>query len=117
MPSADLAPQTAQSARQASVRAATGTALSYEGDWLTLFDQAAIPAGMFNERLLRWINLRLSAAFTEINGAMQAFATAEGAYNFSSLGTFAASLVTSSLLMENGDVLLMETGDEILLEH
>ena len=74
--------------RQASVRAATGTALTYNGDWHALFDQSSIPAGPFDSRLLAWINGQLSASFTEINGAMDAFAISRGAPNWSSLGTF-----------------------------
>lgn len=91
-----------QGLRQASVRAVTGSAETYEGDWHRLFTLAGIPAGnadslgvyrpaTFNERMLAWINLKLSAAHTEINGAMQALATYGGAFNFSSLGTFDAS--------------------------
>jgi hypothetical protein len=81
-----------QGARQASVRAVTGSAETYEGDWHRLFDAASIPTGDFNARLLQWINLKLSAAYTEINGAMQALADYFGAFNFSSLGTFDASI-------------------------
>lgn len=85
-------PQTAQGARQASVRAVTGSAESYEGDWHRLFDLAGIAANDgFNGRLLRWINLKLSASYTNLPEAQQALATATGAYNFSSLGTFDAS--------------------------
>jgi len=106
-----------QGYRQASVRAVTGTTEAYEGDWHALFTLAGIPDGDFDGRFLAWINIKLSAAFTEINGAMQALADAYGAYNFSSLGTFDASTgVGSDLLLETGDVLLMESGDYILLE-
>lgn len=80
-----------QGLRQASVRAVTGTTETYEGDWHALFDQAGIADGMFDERLLRWINLKLTAEYTDVNEAMQALATSEGAYNFSSLGTFDAT--------------------------
>ena len=73
------------------MRAETGTTGSYEGDWHALFDLAGIPAGHFNERMLLWVNQKLSAAFQDITGALQALATANGAYNFSSLGTFDAS--------------------------
>lgn len=86
-----LAPQTNQSARQASVRAVTGSANTYEGDWHFLFDLSAIPVGTFNERLLRWINLKLSTAYAEINGAMAALAAHFGVSDFSSLGAFDAS--------------------------
>ncbi len=80
-----------QAARQASVRAVTGTVLSYEGDFHALFDDAAIPTGTFNERFLAWINQKLSSSYTELNGAMQALAEENSAPNFSSLGTFDAS--------------------------
>jgi hypothetical protein len=79
---------TQQGARQATVRASTGTATTYEGDWHALFDQGSIAAGTFNERLLRWINGQLSSAYIELNSAMQAFATSQGAFNWSSMGTF-----------------------------
>lgn len=91
MTASDLAPQPAQSARQSSVRTVTGTTNTYEGDWHALFDLAGIPAGPFDGRMLAWINLKLSAAYAEINGAMQALATAAGGFNFSSLGAFDAS--------------------------
>ncbi len=85
-----------QGLRQASVRAVTGTSEHYEGDWHALFDLAGIPAGQFNERLLQWINLRLSAAYTFLDSAMQALADANGAFNFSSLGTFDAVIPSGS---------------------
>lgn len=85
-------PQTAQGARQASIRAVTGSAEALEGDWHRLFDLAGIPANDgFNGRLLRWINLKLTATYTNLPEAMQALATYAGAFNFSSLGTFDAS--------------------------
>lgn len=77
-----------QGLRQASVRAATGTALTYEGDWHALFDAATIPAGDFNGRLLAWINAQLVASHTELNGAMQAYAAFKSAPSWSELGTF-----------------------------
>lgn len=80
-----------QGDRQASVRAVTGTAWTYEGDWHALFTLAGVAVGTFDERMLAWINLKLSAAYINVNDAMQALATANGATNFSSLGTFTAS--------------------------
>lgn len=90
MTASDLAPQTAQGARQASVRAVTATAETYEGDWHHLFDANSLPAGTYDERLLRYINLKLTKAYTNLEEAMQAFAVANGAANWSSLGTFTA---------------------------
>lgn len=77
--------------QQASIRAVTGSAETYEGDWHRLFDRDGIPVGHFNERMLRWINARLSAAYTSIVEAQAAMAALEGAYNWSSLGAFDAS--------------------------
>jgi hypothetical protein len=78
-------------ARQASVRAVTGTALAYDGDWHALFTAAAIPAGQFDGRLLDWINLKLSTAYTNLPKAQQALAASLGVYNWSSIGTFDAT--------------------------
>lgn len=92
-----------QGLRQASIRAVTGSAETYEGDWHRLFDLAGISAGSenlvtgafeplsFNERMLLWINLKLSAAYSFLAEAQQALADANSAWNFSSLGTFDAS--------------------------
>ncbi|WP_395443558.1 hypothetical protein [Caulobacter sp. UC70_42] len=82
-----------QGYRQASIRAITGSTTdeTYEGDWHKLFDLASIPAGTFNERLLQWINAKLTKSYTDVNEAMQALATANGAYNFSSMGSFDAT--------------------------
>jgi hypothetical protein len=77
--------------RQASVRAVTGTTLDYDGDWMALFDAASIAKGNWDERFLLWLNLKLGASYTNVEAAMQAFATTLGAFNFSSIGTFSAS--------------------------
>lgn len=86
-----------QGDQQASVRAVTGTAYDYNGDWHALFDGAGIAAGDFNGRLLTWINLKLGTSYNNLPGAMAAFATANGATNFGSVGTFSASLDPFSL--------------------
>jgi hypothetical protein len=60
-----MANTSAQGLRQQTVRASTGTTLSYEGDWLTLFNApASIANGGFNGRLLAWINAQLSTSHT-----------------------------------------------------
>lgn len=74
--------------RQATVRAATGTALDYNGDWRALFDQAGITPGPFNGRMLAWVNAQLAAAYTDLTSALDAFAISQGAPNWSSLGSF-----------------------------
>lgn len=86
---------TNQSDRQADVRASTGTLLTYEGDYLALFDQASIPAGDFNGRFLKWINQRLGTSFTEINGAKTALAVSAGAPTWDGLGAGAIAAFTT----------------------
>jgi hypothetical protein len=87
-----------QGLRQASVRAVTGTTFDYNGDWHALFTLAGIPDGDFNGRLLAWINLKLGASYSDLPAAMAALAAATGATNFSSMGTFDASLTLTPLL-------------------
>lgn len=77
-----------QGLRQASVRAVTGTELSYEGDWHALFDLMEVPEGDFNGRLLAYINAQMEETFPEVNGAMAAFAVDQGALTWSQMGTF-----------------------------
>lgn len=96
MAAPDLAPQTSQGAKQASIRAVTATANTYEGDWHALFDLNSIPVGTYDERLLRYLNVKLSASYTNLPEAMQAFAAANGATNWSSLGTFSASAAVTT---------------------
>lgn len=77
-----------QGDRHASVRAATGTALDYNGDWHALFTQAGIPAGDLNGRMLAWINARLGKSYPDLNGAKAAYAASQGVATWDSLGTF-----------------------------
>jgi hypothetical protein len=82
-----------QGDRQQTLRTSTGKALNYEGDWLAKFDANAIAAGTFNGRLLAFINAQLAPTvpYTEINGAMYAYAIAQtttGAKSFNELGPF-----------------------------
>lgn len=81
-------PNSAQGARQECVRALTGTTLDYNGDWLSLFTQSAIPAGDFNGRMLAWINGKLSTTYPDVSGAMSAFAIANGAKTWDGMGAF-----------------------------
>lgn len=103
--------------RQASVRALTGTALDYNGDWMALFDQSAIPHGGFEGRLLAWLNERLGGAHTEINGAMAAFALQQGSPSWSAMGGFSAGpLEGAGPLTESGGALETEGGGRVLNE-
>ena len=81
----------AQGDRQAILRASTGKAFDHNGDWLARFDAAGVNAnGCFNGRLLAYINLKLGTTYDNLPGAMAAFATANGATNFSSITSFTA---------------------------
>lgn len=80
-----------QGKKQASIRAVTGTSLTYEGDWHALFDLHSIATGTFNERLLAWINAKLASSYNNLPSAQQALAAANSAYNWDSLGTFDAT--------------------------
>ena len=75
-------------AKQASVRGVTSTTATFNEDWLALFNARSIGAGTYNERLLAYINGELSTSYTDVNLALQAFATDQDDYNFSSMGTF-----------------------------
>lgn len=79
-----------QSLRQASARAVSGTASTYEGDFLALFADAEIEETTYNGALLSWINLKLGESYTNLPGAMAALAASESAGSWNSLGTFDA---------------------------
>jgi hypothetical protein len=109
---------TNQGDRQASVRASSGTALSYEGDWHALFDAAGIAAGDFDGRLLAWINLQLSAAYGQLDGAMAAFAASQGAPSWGQLGVFTLGGFHDGFLLEDGSgLLLLEDGASFLQQE
>lgn len=100
----------AQGDRQSAVRALTGTAYTYEGDWEVLFSNASVsPDGGFNGRLLAWINTQLGSSYTEINGAMAAYAAANGSTNWSSMGGLGAGNLLSSLSWVAGTATTLST--------
>ena len=105
-----------QEKRQQSVRASTGTAYSYEGDWMALFGAAGITSGVFNERMLAWINAQLSSAYTNINDAMRAFAVSQGVTTWNELGTFTPGGVAPdrSILDRAGSYILDRSGAYII---
>lgn len=79
-----------QGTLQASIRAVTGTALSFNGDWLALFDAAGIPAGTFNERLLQWLNAQMGTSYASLPGAQAAYAASQGATTWSAIRSIGA---------------------------
>lgn len=79
-----------QGLRQASFRAIGSTTGTLEQDMLAAF-AASTPTrvvGTFDERLMLWLQDRLSSSDTNLPGLMQAFAASKSAGNWSSLGTF-----------------------------
>jgi hypothetical protein len=110
---------TNQGARQASVRGASGTALTYEGDWHALFDQAGTPPGAFDGRLLAWINAQLSSSYGELDGAMAAFAQSQGAPSWPQMGAFAVGGgFQHGFLLEDGvSLILLEDGASFLQQE
>ena len=61
---------------------------SYEGLWHAYWDALTTVDGTnFNERMLNWINVALTASHTDVASAMQAYAEDAGAYNWDSLGS------------------------------
>jgi hypothetical protein len=82
---------------QAAVRARHGQAgnRDWNGDWHELFDQEAVPAGLFNERLLTWINTQIGESYGSIAGAKQAYAEFQGFYNWSSMTTIASAAIAA----------------------
>ena len=110
---------TNQGDRQASVRAASGTALSYEGDWQALFDGAGIAPGAFDGRMLAWINAQLSASYAELDGAMAAFAQSQDAPSWPQLGAFAigGGFQHGFLLEDGAGLILLEDGASFLQQE
>ena len=70
--------------------AGSSTDKDYNAVWHKFFDDEGIDAGTYNERLLSWINTKLSASHTNVHAAMQAYAESEGASDWDSLDTVTA---------------------------
>lgn len=62
--------------------------LDYNGSMIQRAANLGIPPRDYNGTLLAYINLKLGTAYDNLPGAMAAFAAANGATNFSSVGTF-----------------------------
>lgn len=76
-----------QEGRQAAIRTSTGTTGQAVEDWHALFDDAGIAAGSFNERMLAWINAELGTSYTNLNGAMWAYADNAGYDRWNAMAT------------------------------
>lgn len=79
---------TNQEARQIAIRAVTSTTGTVNEDWIALFTARSAAAGTFNERMLAYVNGKLTPTFTNVNDALQALAVDQDDNNYSSMGTF-----------------------------
>lgn len=79
--------------RHNAVRNITGTNGDYAGDWNALFAASGISAGDYSGQLLQWINLQLGTAYSDINGAMWAFAQLNGKPSWNELGDFSTMFI------------------------
>ena len=104
-----------QSGVQAAIRASTGTAGTYTEDWHALWDDAAVAAGTFNERMLAWINGRLSSIYTNVNEAMQAYAEDQGFANWSSMDTLTLASEAELLAGDEPQIIVLDFTDDAFL--
>ena len=109
---------TNQEARHQDLRDQTATARSTASDWHAYWDDQGVDAGTFNERMLTWINTVLGTSYTNVAGAMHAYAADKGFGRWSDINDL--SLITfevgDAYLIEAGDFLLLESGDKYLID-
>lgn len=79
---------TNQEGMHEAVRVRSGTAKSYNSDWLAMMASDSISTGTFNERQLAWLNLKLSASYTTLQSAQRAFAVSQGFNTWGDMNTF-----------------------------
>lgn len=77
---------TQQGARQQSFRTYASSSETYEGDTHSAAETASAPGQTYNERLLGLANATMGTNYTNLNAALQAWAEANGAHNWSSTG-------------------------------
>lgn len=90
---------TNQGGIQSALRASTGTAHTYEGDWHAYWDSQSIAAGPFNGRMLAWIKSVYPAAPDDVQGAMNYYAIQSGFANWASMN----DIVTGTTFMLKAD--------------
>lgn len=72
---------TNQEGRQAALRVAQdpdATSGTQEQNWNEVFALASVTTGTFNERLLAWINIKLSSSHASLPAAQAAYASTYG---------------------------------------
>jgi len=93
-----------QSGVQQAIRDSTGTSGAYAEDWHALWDDAAIAAGTFNERMLAWANDLLGTSYTNVNEAQHALAVDQGFNNWSSANTLVLSNEASDFAADEAKI-------------
>lgn len=104
---------TNQEGRQAAIRASTGTTGQAVEDWHALFDDAGIAAGSFNERMLAWINAELGTSYTNLNGAMWAYADNAGYDRWNAMATLVLAVAgAEELAGDEANALALDFTDD-----
>jgi hypothetical protein len=95
---------TNQGELQGAIRALTGTANTYNGDWHALFDDYGITSGNeYNGRLVEWLQEQLLSSSTNLGDLMQQYATMLGYYNWNSIRgeSFAGRAIVNSTTLSD----------------
>lgn len=95
--------QTNQGAKQAAVRAITGTTYDYNGDWMALFDLYGIPRYDFNGRFLRWLQITTGSNKTDINDLKQLYARLLGFNSWGDINTLVPTLPNLGVWLKSSD--------------
>lgn len=93
---------TQQGARQQSFRDYASSQETYEGDTHSAAETAGAPGQTYNERLLGLANTTMGTSYTNLNAALQAWAEANGAHNWSSTGEIVFGLAPPLNLVATG---------------
>lgn len=101
-----------QEKRQQSIRAITGTAYFYEDDWHALFDLSGVAEGFFNERMLRWLNMNMADAYTNLPDAMRAYAALQSVSTWGEVGTFTPE--ADFVVNDSGEFVVNDAGQYVV---
>lgn len=85
---------TNQEARQQALRDQTSTTNNTSGDWHAYWDGEAIAAGNWTGRMLAWINSVLGTSYSNVNGAMHAYAEDRGFDRFTDINELGEDVIT-----------------------
>lgn len=77
-----------QEDRQTAIRSVTSTSHDINGDWHALFTAVGATSDTtFNGRMLAWINDQLGTSYTNLPGAMHAYAANQSFDTWSAMGS------------------------------